>query len=380
MILIGENMDSFVNKYKNAIEAFNFDDFILLPGFAKTEPKDVELKTKFSKSININIPVVSSPMDTVTESAMAIAMAKFGGIGVIHRNCSAKDEVRMVRLVKEESFSKETYRDAVVDEKGNLMVAAAVSPFDIERANELSKYADALLIDVAHFHNPNIINSVKKIIDATSVDVVIGSFGTKQGVVDCVSKLDNAAALRVGIGSGSICTTTDVTRAGSPTLFAVANAADALQEIGSNIPIIADGGIRTSGDIALASVFGASSSMLGYILAGCKESPSEIATINNKSYKIHRGMGSRQAREKRAALDRYGNLGGKNLEEGVEMLIPYTGEAENVLDKLTSGIKASIGYSGSSDISGMKNTRIAKIDTRNQKIESKLIDRGALLH
>jgi len=373
-------MDSFVNKYKNAIEAFNFDDFILLPGFAKTEPKDVELKTKFSKSININIPVVSSPMDTVTESAMAIAMAKFGGIGVIHRNCSAKDEVRMVRLVKEESFSKETYRDAVVDEKGNLMVAAAVSPFDIERANELSKYADALLIDVAHFHNPNIINSVKKIIDATSVDVVIGSFGTKQGVVDCVSKLDNAAALRVGIGSGSICTTTDVTRAGSPTLFAVANAADALQEIGSNIPIIADGGIRTSGDIALASVFGASSSMLGYILAGCKESPSEIATINNKSYKIHRGMGSRQAREKRAALDRYGNLGGKNLEEGVEMLIPYTGEAENVLDKLTSGIKASIGYSGSSDISGMKNTRIAKIDTRNQKIESKLIDRGALLH
>jgi len=207
---------------------------------------------------------------------MAIALAKKGGIGVIHRNCTMEEEVSMVKAVKESFYSLEGYADALLDEEKRLVVAAAVSPYDIERAMQLAKYADALLIDVAHFHNPKIIDGTRKIIKETGKDVVIGSFGTKEAVVDCVTKLDGAAGLRVGIGCGSICTTTDVTRAGAPTLFAVAQAGDALQEMGSDIPIIADGGIRSAGDISLGMAFGASSAMLGFGLAGCKESPGDI--------------------------------------------------------------------------------------------------------
>ncbi len=379
-MLIGENMDEFVNKYKNAVTAFNFDDFVLLPGFANVDPKDINLETKFSRSIKINIPFVSSPMDTVTESSMAIALAKEGSIGVIHRNCSAIEEIEMVKEVKQNEESMDNFKNAVLDENGKLVVAAAVSPFDIERAKQLSKYVDALLVDVAHFHNIHVIESAKKMFDNSDIDIIIGSFGTKEAVLDCLVRLDNAAGLRVGIGSGSICTTTDVTRAGSPTLFAVAQAADALQEIGSNIPIIADGGIRSAGDVALATVFGASSAMLGYMLAGCDESPSENATINGKDYKLHRGMGSKGARLKRAALDRYGNLGGKNLEEGVEMLIPYSGELHKVIEELSSGIKASIGYAGASGIKDMKQiAKVAKIDGRNSKISAKIEDRKAIM-
>jgi len=372
-------MDNFANKYKDAVLAFNFDDFILLPGFAKMEPKDVKLGTRFSKNIKMNIPIVSSPMDTVTEATMAIALARNGGMGVIHRNCSTEEEVEMVKAVKNEQYSKETYKNAVVDDQGRLRVVAGISPFDMERAKQLSKYADALLVDVAHFHNSNVIEAAKKISTETGSELVIGSFGTKDGVLDCVRKIENAGALRVGIGGGSICTTTDVTRAGSPALFAVAQAADALEEMGrSDIPIIADGGIRNAGDISLTAVFGASSAMLGYALAGCKESPSEIKMINDKQYKLHRGMGSHAARAKRAALDRYGNAG-KNLAEGVEMMIPYTGEVDDVVGDMLAGIRASIGYAGAEDMESMKKiAKVARVNYRN-KSSNKAEDRKAIL-
>lgn len=372
-------MDTFVNKYKDAVLAFNFDDFILLPGFAKMEPRDVRLGTRFSKNIKMNIPIVSAPMDTVTEAPMAIALARNGGIGVIHRNCSIEEELEMVKAVKDEQYSKETYKNALVDDQERLRVVAGTSPFDIERAKQLSKYADALLIDVAHFHNSNVIEGTKKISNETGAEIVIGSFGTKEGVLDCVRKIDNAGALRVGIGGGSICTTTDVTRAGSPALFAVAQAADALEEIGSDIPIIADGGIKNAGDIMLATVFGASSAMLGYALAGCTESPSKVRMIKERQYKLYRGMGSHAARAKRAALDRYGNVGNKSLAEGVEMMIPYTGEVDDVVGDMLAGIRASIGYAGAEDMESMKRiARVARVNNR-PKISSKAEDRKAIL-
>jgi IMP dehydrogenase/GMP reductase len=373
-------MGKYIDKSRNAIAAFNFEDFIILPGFVKASPRDIPIATRFTKNIKMNIPLVSSPMDTVTEASMAIAIAKKGGIGVIHRNCTIEEEVGMVKAVKEGSCSSEECTDALLDEDKRLVVAAAVSPFDIDRAMRLAKYADALLIDVAHFHNPRIIDGTRKIIKETGKDVVIGSFGTKEAVIDCVTKLDDAAGLRVGIGCGSICTTTDVTRAGAPTLFAVAQAADALQEVGSDIPIIADGGIRSAGDIALGMIFGASSAMLGFGFAGCKESPNDVVIVEGKQYKRYRGMGSKQARAKRAALDRYESRGGRDLEEGVEMLIPYVGAIDEIVDKLCSGIRASIGYAGAANISEMKElTRIARVNTRESAILNKAAVRNAIL-
>jgi IMP dehydrogenase len=466
-------MGRFQKKFIDAETVFNFDDVILLPGPSKVEPKEISLRTKFSKTIPISIPIVSSPMDTVTESEMAIALARHGGLGVIHRNCTAEEEVEMVKIVKRsESFiirdvvmiSKEakvgeaaeimrkhrisglpvvennrlvgiitgrdvrftdpsvrvgeamtkdvvtakpdvtpeeavelmkkhkveklpvvdedgklvgliTYRDVALrgeyrgatrDDEGRLRVAAAVSPFDIERAKLLSKYADALVIDVAHFHNENVIDATRRLVREVEVDVVIGSLGTKEGVLDSASKIDNVAGLRVGIGSGSVCITTEVTRTGAPTLFAVSQAADALEEIGAQIPIIADGGVRNPGDIALAIALGASCAMLGYVFAACKESPSPMTMMNGRYFKLHRGMGSQSARQKRMAIDRYSS---KDIPEGTEIWIPFRGEVPSVINEFVAGIRAAMGYAGASNIEELrKNGRVARVISTSEKV------------
>jgi IMP dehydrogenase len=467
-------MGVFQEKFEKAETAFNFEDVILLPGLSTVEPKEIDLKTKFSKKIMINIPLISSPMDTVTESEMAIALARHGGIGVIHRNCTADEELEMVKAVKRaesfiirdvitidkeatvgeaaeimkkhnisglpvvegnrligiitgrdvrfvnpsirvgEAMTKDlvvaspdvtpeeaielmrahrveklpvvdkdrglvgliTYKDVALrgeykeasrDSEGRLRVAAAVSPFDIERAKLLAKYADALVIDVAHFHNKNVIEATKKLVKEVGVDVIIGNLGTKEGVLDSISKIEDAAGLRVGIGSGSVCITTQITRAGSPTLFAVSQAADALNELGLKIPIIADGGVRSPGDVALAIAFGASCVMLGYVFAGCKESPSPTTIINGKYFKLHRGMGSQSARQKRMALDRYSTIA-KEIPEGTEIWVPYRGDVASVIGEFVSGIRIAMGYAGASSLEELRRKgRIAKIPLYREK-------------
>jgi inosine-5'-monophosphate dehydrogenase len=459
--------------------AFSFDDFILLPSYIDIEPNEISLATKFSVNIDLNIPFVSSPMDTVTEAEMAITLARNGGIGVIHRNNSIEEQIEQVKKVKRaESFiirdvitispdatvgeaarvmqehgisglpvvnennkllgiitgrdvrfaspeikvkdamtvdvitahekitpeesielmkkyrieklpvvDKEgklvgliTYKDvslrgkykfATRDENGRLRVAAAVSPFDLERAIKLAKYADALVIDVSHFHNQNVISATYKIIKNVDIDVIIGNLGTKEGVLDSVSKLDKVAGLRVGIGSGSVCTTTQITKAGSPTLYAVALAKEALDELGLDIPIIADGGIRNAGDIALAMAFGASSAMMGYIFAGCKESPSPMMMIGGRYYKLHRGMGSTSARQKRLAVDRYAKLP-KEVAEGTEAWLPYKGEATSVIQELVAALKAAMGYAGVKNIKELQTK--AKVRRVSSTIYSKAPD------
>ncbi len=358
-------MDRFTRKFEAAPVAFNFDDVLLLPGLSEKRPRDISLSTRFSSSITISAPICSSPMDTVTEAEMAIAMAECGGIGVVHRNCTPEEEVAMLRKVKEARPKSET---ATLGRDKKLAVAAAVSPFDLERAAALSEYADALMTDVAHFHTKATIEATKKLIKATDRDVIIGSMGTKEGVLHCVRELERVAGLRCGIGGGSICITTDVTKAGSPTLFAVSQAADALEELGLDIPIIADGGIRGPGDISLAFAFGASSAMLGYGLAGTDESPGERVSIDGKEYKGYRGMGSRAARERRAIVDRYADTGGKKLDEGVDAYIPYKGAVPAVMEHLSSGIRASIGYAGAVSVAEMRDkARVARILARTQK-------------
>ncbi|MEM0171392.1 MAG: IMP dehydrogenase [Thermoproteota archaeon] len=468
-------MVRFQRKFEEAEIAYNFEDVILLPRLSKVEPREIDLKTKFSSNIPINIPLVSSPMDTVTEAEMAIALARRGGIGVIHRNCSTDEELEIVKAVKRsESFiikevitiNKEAkvgeaaeimkkykisglpvvennklvgiitgrdvrfadpsikvgeamtkdvvvaepnitpeeaielmkkhkveklpvidrerrlvglitykdvalrgeYKEATRDKEGRLRVAAAISPFDIDRAKLLSKYADALVIDVAHFHNEDVIEATKKIVKEVEVDVVIGNLGTREGVLDSISKIDRVAGLRVGMGSGSACITTEVTRAGAPTLFAVSQAADALEEIGVRIPIIADGGIRNPGDVALAIAFGASCAMLGYVFASCKESPSPMTIINGRYFKLHRGMGSQSARQKRMALDRYATFS-KEIPEGTEIWVPYRGEVASVIGEFVSGIKAAMGYAGASNIVELQeNGKVAKVISRKDKL------------
>ncbi|MGB9729507.1 MAG: IMP dehydrogenase [Thermoprotei archaeon] len=453
-------MVKITEKLIKGLAVFTFDDLIILPGYSKVEPSQIDLKTHFTTHIKLNIPFISAPMDTVTESEMAIALARYGGIGVIHRNCTIEEQVEMVKKVKRsESFiirdvitikpnlttgeaanymkqhnisglpvvndngiligiitsrdvrfadpnipvnnvmTKDvivahegitpedaiklmkkhkieklplidkdgkltgliTYKDVVLrdkypnairDKDGRLMVAAAISPYDIKRAKELEKYADALVIDVAHFHNENVIQATKKLTKEVNIDIIIGNLGTKEGVIDALTKIENVAGLRVGMGSGSVCTTTQITRTGAPTPFAVAQAKEALEELGLNIPIIADGGIRGAGDIALVLALGASTAMMGYVFAACKESPGPITMIGNRYYKLHRGMGSTSARQKRLALDRYSHPS-KDIPEGIETWIPYKGEASTVIEELIAGLKAAMGYAGASNIKEM---------------------------
>ena len=465
--------NNFYSKLADSQMAFSFDSVLLRPGKSLIEPKDADISTNFSRSIKLGIPFISSPMDTVTESRMAIAMARRGGIGVIHRNCTVEEELEMLKAVKRaESFimrdvitigkektvkdafsimqmhgvsglpvleggklvgivtsrdvrdedtsarigeimTKEvvtasehineadavsimrknkieklpvvdgngifkgliTYKDVKVkgkykgalrDKDGRLLVAAAVSPFDLERAKMLSKVADQLLIDVAHFHNANVISATKKVISETGNPVVVGNLGTREGVLDTISELDRGvAALRMGLGSGSICITSDVTRAGSPTLYAVSQAAGALQELGvKDIPVIADGGMKNGGDAALAFAFGADAVMFGYVFAACYESPTPILEIEGKQFKKHRGMGSKAAREKGSISDRYADSGGKKIAEGIEMLVPYKGRVDDVIDEITGEVRAAIGYAGKRNVAEMKSAEVLRSPQR----------------
>lgn len=436
--------------------AMTFRDTIILPGRAEVEPSEVEIHTRATKKHRLNIPFISSPMDTVTESEMAIAIARQGGLGVVHRNCSADEQVDMTKRVKraealiirdvitvtpddsvgqaltlmekhnisglpvvdrnrlvgiatgrdvrfaqpsllvkqimtsevikadegtdieeakrllhdhkieklpivnksgelaglitfKDILLRGKYPEAARDENGQLLCAAAVSPFDLERAKKLDEFADILVTDVSHFHNDNVFKATKKLMSEVSAELIVGNIGTYQAAEDAITELEEVSGFRVGIGSGSICSTTEVTKAGSPTLFATAQVADAVTKYGADIPIISDGGIRTAGDAAVALTAGASAVMIGNLFARCRESPGTLITIGGRYYKQYRGMGSQAARAKRYSLDRY-SMPSKGVPEGVEGWVPYKGEVSLLLEELTSGLKASMGYAGAKNI------------------------------
>jgi IMP dehydrogenase len=241
------------------------------------------------------------------------------------------------------------FPNAARDEEGKLLCGAATSPFDLERAKKLDRYVDIIVIDVSHFHNANVFRSTKQILREVKADVVVGNIGTEKAAEDVLTKLDRVAGVRVGIGSGSICTTSEVAKAGSPTLFATAQVSDKLREYGSDIPIIADGGIRSPGDIAVALAAGASTVMMGNLFARCKEAPGNLVAIGGRYYKQYRGMGSASAMARRYSMDRY-SLPAKGISEGVEGWVPYKGELSTVVQELIDGLKASMGYAGARNI------------------------------
>ena len=449
----------FKDKFTSIREGYTFDDVLLQPSRTSVEPKEVEVSSRVSRKISLKIPIVSSPMDTVTGAEMAISIARFGGIGIVHRNMTVNEQSRIIASVKrsestiirnvltvspesplsevrgimrsknvsgfpvvsgeklvgiltkrdlefavktsrivsdvmvndvvsapedisidearellyrnrieklplvdrnmrvvglitaKDIVTREKFPDATRDSKGQLMVGAAVGPFDIERSLTMEKMgADLLVVDTAHAHNDNVLSSLKKMRKEISIDIVAGNIATSRAAEDLISM--GIDGLRVGIGPGSICTTRIIAGIGVPQLTAISDVADAAIE--QDVPVIADGGIRYSGDIVKAFAAGASSVMLGSLLAGTEESPGQEMIINGRKYKSYRGMGSIGAIQS-GISDRYGKIGAnKFVAEGVEGAVPYRGKVEEVLFQLMGGLKSGMGYVGAKTIKELR--------------------------
>jgi IMP dehydrogenase len=341
--------DSFASKLEGARSVFTFRDFILLPGRSKAEPAEIDLASRLTRNIKLGIPLVSSPMDTVTEWRLAVEMARLGGAGVIHRNMSIEDQVSQVKKVKSSRV------DALSsDSRGRPLVGSAVSPLDRERCRAVDRVADFLVADVAHFHSSKVIAAARRVLPDLSADFIAGNVGTRQAADDIIDELPRVEGFRAGIGSGSICITSEVTRVGAPTLFAVAEVASAVAERKLDIPVIADGGIRGPGDAALAFAAGASATMLGSVLAGTEEAASEMVVRGGKRFKVHRGMASAAARRVRFAVDRYA-VPAKGFDEGVEAYVEYAGKAKTVVTTMSNGLRAAFGYAGAENVREMWN-------------------------
>ncbi len=464
----------FKEKFQNIKEGYTFDDVLLKPLHSSIEPKNADVSSSFSRHINVRIPIISSPMDTVTEDPMAIAMARYGALGIIHRNMSSNEQIEMIKKVKKEEsiiikdvfsidpetpvnvartlmktkniaglpvvlsgkligiltkrdleFSdsegsvkdimtkdvitadqnvsiedakyilyknrveklplvdsrgrlmglitakdiktREKFPNASRDEQGQLMVGAAIGAYDMDRAINLEKAgSDFLVIDTAHAHNNNVLSSLKKIRKEISIDIVAGNIATAEAAADLISI--GVDGLRVGIGPGSICTTRIVAGVGVPQLTAISDVSDVASV--SGIPVIADGGIRYSGDMIKALAAGASTVMLGSLLAGTEESPGTEMIINGRKYKAYRGMGSIAA-IKAGKSDRYGKLGNNEfIAEGVEGSVPYRGKVSENLFQFIGGIKTGMGYLGAANIHELREKAIFMQITNNGLKES----------
>jgi len=331
-------------------EALTFDDVTLVPKYSSVLPSDVITETSLSKNLHLKIPLITSAMDTVTESKMAIAIAKAGGIGVIHRNLDVKKQILEIKKVKSQK----------------LLVGAAVGAGDNEfiRAKKILKEnIDLLVVDTAHGHTKKvgeIITKIKKI-KPKKVTLCAGNVATSEAASFLV-KL-GVDIIKVGIGPGSICTTRLVAGIGVPQLSAILNVKKGLKK--KKISIIADGGIKFSGDIAKALAAGADAVMIGSLFAGTDEAPGKIIKKNAKLYKSFRGMGSIGAMNKGSA-DRYYQLKQKDkskyVPEGVEGFVKYRGKVDKIFYKLIGGLKSSMGYLGAKKLNLLRtNPKFVKI-------------------
>ena len=323
-----------------------YDDVLLLPDASDVVPSEVDTTTWLTRNISLSIPVISSAMDTVTESQMAIAMAKAGGIGIIHRNLSIEDQVTHVKLVK-----------------GVGLAGAAVGVGDdgFKRAQALiDAGVDVVVVDTAHGHHRAVLEAIERVKKfAPTIDVIGGNIATRAGAQALINA--GADAVKVGVGPGSICTTRVVAGVGVPQVSAIMEAAKACIKAG--IPLIADGGLQYSGDIVKAIVAGASSVMVGSLLAGCDESPGELMEIDGRKYKGYRGMGSLGAMQSRGekksySKDRYMQddvlSEDKLVPEGIEGKVAYRGPVADVVHQLVGGLRSGMGYAGAPDIETLR--------------------------
>lgn len=466
-------MASFIAD-KIVMEGITFDDVLLIPAYSEVLPREVSLGTKFSRNIDLKIPFVTAAMDTVTEAPMAIAIAREGGIGVIHKNMSIEEQARQVAIVKraengmiydpvtinpwktvkdaldimseyhiggipvvdkegllvgivtnrdlrfqsdldrkiQDVMTKDnlivthqqadlqaasqillehkieklpvvdddnkligliTYKDitkakdkpmACKDKKGRLRVAAGVgvTADTFQRMEALVKAGvDAIIIDTAHGHSKGVIEKVREAKAAfPDVDIVVGNIATGEAAKALVEA--GADAVKVGIGPGSICTTRIVAGVGVPQLSAVYDVAKALE--GTDVPLIADGGLRYSGDIVKALAAGGFSVMIGSLVAGTEEAPGETILFNGRKFKSYRGMGSLEAMEKGSA-DRYFQGGVKETKklvpEGIAGRVPYKGTVQEVIYQLVGGLRSGMGYCGAHNIEELHNAKFTRI-------------------
>lgn len=313
-------------------DSFTFDDVLIRPKRSSIEPREASLRAVLASELVLPTPFLSAAMDRVTDDTMAIALHAAGAMGVLHRNCSIATQVKMVREVKH----------------GRANVAAACGPFDVERALALRKAGiDALVIDCAHGHNTKVITSAKYIKKKLgAVPLIVGNIATAESVRDLKGIAD---IVKVGVGPGSICTTRIVCGVGVPQLSAIMEVATEAHRLG--MKVIADGGMRTSGDIAKALAAGADAVMLGNIFAGTKEAPGKLITKNGKKFKQYRGMGSLSVLNENNSSDRYLVEGRKAVPEGVEGLVPYKGPVGDIIASLMSGVQVAMGYVGADNIS-----------------------------
>jgi len=468
-------MSSFVAD-KIVMDGLTFDDVLLIPAYSEVLPKEVELKTMFSRHIELNVPFVTAAMDTVTESSMAIAIAREGGIGVIHKNMPIEEQARQVAIVKraengmiydpvtilkgrtvkdalammhdyhiggipvvdeenylvgivtnrdlrferrfdkkiDEVMTKEhlvtthqqtdlagaaqilqehkieklpvvdsenhlvgliTYKDitkakdkpmACKDKKGRLRVAAGVgvTADTLDRAQALvNAGVDAIVIDTAHGHSKGVIEKLKEVKAAfPNVDIVVGNVATGEAAKLLVE--NGADAVKVGIGPGSICTTRVVAGVGVPQLTAIYSVYSALK--GTGVPLIADGGLRYSGDVVKALAAGGSCVMIGSLVAGTEESPGDTIIFNGRKFKAYRGMGSLEAMEqKNGSRDRYFQSdirdAKKLVPEGIAGRVPYKGLVQEVIYQLTGGLRSGMGYCGAASIVKLHDARFTRI-------------------
>ncbi len=337
-------------------EALTFDDVLLVPAHSAVLPSETDLSVQLSPRIRLNLPILSAAMDTVTEAHMAIALALAGGLGVIHKNLSPDEQSRHVQKVKNFRFDTSQYPQAVTDIQGRLLVAAATGAGKegLERAALLAEAGvDVLVVDSAHGHAQAILDSVRAVKDRfPDIDIIAGNIVTAEGAL--ALKEAGANAVKVGVGPGAICTTRVVAGVGVPQITAVNDVFAALEGTGTGI--IADGGIKYSGDITKALAAGAHAVMLGRLLAGTDEAPGTLIVRDEKKFKSYVGMGSLAAMQ-RGSKDRYfqsDNKPGKLVPEGIEAIVDYKGSVRNVLFQLAGGLRSGMGYCGTPDIDSLR--------------------------
>ena len=332
-------------KDRIVMDGITFDDVLLCPAYSAVLPREVSLAGRFSRNVPLEVPFASAAMDTVTEAPMAAAMARLGGIGVIHKNMSAAEQAAQVARVKAEE---------------GLRVAAGVgiTPDVLERVSALvSAGVDAVVLDSAHGHSKGVIDALKAIKAAfPALDVVVGNIATAAAARDLIAA--GADGLKVGIGPGSICTTRIVAGVGVPQLSAIAEVAAVA---GDAVPVIADGGLRYSGDVVKALAAGAHCVMCGSLFAGTDEAPGEVVEVDGVQMKGYRGMGSIDAMQAGSA-DRYFQKGAKKLvPEGVVARVPYKGPVADVVYQLSGGLRSGMGYCGAADLNALHQARFIRI-------------------
>ena len=331
---------------KVAMLGLTYDDVLLLPGPSEVVPSEVETGTWLTRKIKLQIPLVSSAMDTVTESQMAIALSKAGGIGIIHRNLSIDDQVTHVKLAKN---------------VGLVGAAVGVGEDGFKRAQAIiDAGVDVVVVDTAHGHHRAVLEAIERVKKfAPDIQVIGGNIATRSGAQALINA--GADGVKVGVGPGSICTTRVVAGVGVPQITAIMEANKACSKAG--VPLIADGGLQYSGDIVKAIVAGANTVMLGSLFAGCDESPSELVEIDGVKFKVYRGMGSLGAMQSRGeqksySKDRYMQddvlSEDKLVPEGIEGKIKYRGPVSSVIHQLVGGLRSGMGYAGAPDIENLR--------------------------